>query len=123
MKAAVCSLARTLAMEVSAEGVNVNALVLGTYPTDINIAKKTDLEEGMGHDAGSRYVEQMETNSAVGRLGIPREVEGLVQLLATDAGSFITGQSIAVDGGMSSMIWANPPVKDPVIPKYCSQDI
>ena len=123
MKAAVCSLARTLAMEVSAEGVNVNALVLGTYPTDINIAKKTDLEEGMGHDVGNQYVEQMKVNTAVGRLGIPREVEGLVQLLATDAGSFITGQSIAVDGGMSSMIWANPPVKDPVIPKYCSQDI
>ena len=123
MKAALNSLARTLAMEVSQEGVNVNALVIGTYLTDMSGAKKADLDEGVGHDAGSRFIEQMETNSALGRLGIPRELEGMVQLLTTDAGSFITGQSIAVDGGMTSMIWANPPVKDPVIPKYCAQDI
>ena len=63
--------------------------------------------------------EKLETNNMIGRLGDPRELEGIVQLLASDAGSYITGQSIPVDGGMTSMIWANQPVADQTLPPYC----
>ena len=44
----------------------------------------------------------MERNTAIGRLGYPRELEGMVQLLTTDAGSYITGQCHTVDGGMTN---------------------
>jgi gluconate 5-dehydrogenase len=49
--------------------------------------------------------------TALGRLGSPHELEGIVQLLASEAGSYITGQSIPVDGGISTMIWPNMPAK------------
>jgi len=123
MKAALNSLVRTMAAEVSPEGVNLNALVIGCYETDMSSGERDHLNDDVGNDAGNVLFEKMETNNAIGRLGIPRELEGAVQLLTSDAGSYITGQSIPVDGGMTSMIWSNAPVKDPVIPKYCSQDI
>lgn len=120
-KAALNSLVKTTAVEASRDGVNINTIVIGCYMTEMLASFKNGLDSGQGNNAASALIQRLETNNMIGRLGNPRELEGVVQLLATDAGSYITGQSIPVDGGMTSMIWANEPVDEPVLPKYCSE--
>lgn len=120
-KAALNSLVKTVAVEVSHEGVNINTIVIGCYMTEMLASFKNSIDAGQGDNAAGALIEKLETNNMIGRLGDPRELEGVVQLLTSDAGSYITGQCIPVDGGMTSMIWANDPVQNPILPKYCSQ--
>ncbi len=121
-KAALNSLVKTVADEASQYGVNANTLVIGCYMTEMLANFKNELDANGGGEAARALIERLETNNMIGRLGNPRELEGAVQLLTSDAGSFITGQSIPVDGGMTVMAWANEPVKNPVMPSYCLQD-
>lgn len=118
-KAALNSLVKTVAVEASQDGVNINTIVIGCYMTDMLASFKDGIDAGQGNDAARALIQKLETNNMVGRLGNPRELEGMVQLLASDAGSYITGQSIPVDGGMTSMIWANQPVQEQALPPYC----
>lgn len=98
LRAAVTGLARTLANEVAAEGITVNNLMPGYTRTE-------RLEELAGHIASERGVEEedayrgWESQVPMGRIGEPREFGALAAFLASDRASYITGQSIAVDGG------------------------
>ncbi len=88
-KSAVLSLTRSLGCEWAADGIRVNAIVPGVFPTELN----RKLIEGTAR--GSEIL--MRTPMA--RFGNPEELVGAAVLLASDGASFITGQSIAVDGG------------------------
>lgn len=88
-KAAVLSLTRSLGCEWAGEGVRVNALVPGVFPTQLN-AKLLD-----GTPRGAEILQR----TPMGRYGRPSEVVGAAVFLASDAASFITGQTIAIDGG------------------------
>ncbi len=121
-KAALNSLVRPAATEVSQFGVNVNTLVIGCFMTEMLATYEDGLGADGDNDAARVLIRKLETNNGIGRLGNPRELEGAVQLLTTDAGSYITGQSIPVDGGMTTMIWANEPVDDAPRPGYCRED-
>lgn len=88
-KSAVLSLTRSLAVEWSRAGVNVNAIAPGVFRTDMN-AKLLD-----GTDRGREFL----MRTPMGRFGKAEELVGAAVLLASDAASFITGQCIAVDGG------------------------
>ena len=79
----MCGLTRTLAVEVAALGVTVNAVAPGW------IASTAQIEEE--RVAG--------TCSAAGRSGTVEEVANLVAFLAAEESSYITGQVIVVDGG------------------------
>lgn len=102
-KAAINSFARTLAADMGHDGITANAIVLGVYMTEM-------LERGQrerakqGEEAARKFIAALSAKAALGRLGDPAEVEGVVQLLASDAGSYITGSSFVVDGGMSIMM-------------------
>ena len=87
-KAGVPNLTRALAAEWGGSGVNVNCICLGQIP-----AAGVDPEQ----------VEIFRTMNALQRTGVPQDVKGAVALLASDAGAWITGQEIMVDGGWS--IW------------------
>lgn len=88
-KAALLSLTRNLGCEWGPDGICVNAIAPGVFPTDLNSALL------MGTDRGKEIL----IRTPLGRFGSPEELVGAAVLLASDAASFITGQWIGVDGG------------------------
>lgn len=88
-KSAVLSLTKSLAIEWSSQGINVNAIGPGVFRTDLNAALLDGTERGR----------EFLTRTPMRRFGKPEELVGAAILLASDAASFITGQCIVVDGG------------------------
>ena len=91
-KAAVLNLTRNLAREWAPDGVRVNALSPGFFPAEQN--RKILSPE---------RVESILTHTPMARFGEPAELAGALLLLASDAGRFVTGANLAVDGGFSAM--------------------
>jgi len=87
-KAAVLNLTRALAAEFSPHGVRVNCISPGQIPND---------------DTNKDQVEIFRNMNAFHRTGLAEDLKGAVALLATDAGGWMTGQEVLVDGGWS--IW------------------
>ena len=103
-KAAVSALARNLAGDLGHDNITCNGLQLGFFMTDILTDVAKQITDAQGADAAKQFLNEFASNTALGRIGNPAEIEGLVQLLASDAGSYITGANIAIDGGMSIMM-------------------
>jgi NAD(P)-dependent dehydrogenase (short-subunit alcohol dehydrogenase family) len=87
-KAAVIQTTKALAVELAFKGVRVNAIAPGWFVTEIN---DTYLES----EAGAAIKREI----PMGRFGNPGDLDGALLLLASDAGSYITGATILVDGG------------------------
>lgn len=90
-KAAVLSLTRSLAVEWAHAGVRVNALVPGWVATDLTDFARTN--EEVGQALISRVPMQ--------RWATPDEMSGPAVFLASDASSFMTGQALVIDGGLT----------------------
>jgi len=87
LRAGLSGLGKTIANEFSAFGITINLLLPGYTNTDrLKSLKLSD--------------EQIKTMVPAGRLGEPSELADLATFLASEKGSYITGQSIAVDGGV-----------------------
>jgi 3-oxoacyl-[acyl-carrier protein] reductase len=98
LRAAVTGFARTLANEVASAGITVNNILPGYTRTERveQLAAATAAAEGVAaHDVVRRFKDQI----PMGRLGEPREFAALAAFLASERSGYITGQSIAVDGG------------------------
>ena len=91
-KAAVHNLTKNLAREWAAQGVRVNTLIPGFFPAEQNRKVLTP-----------ERVESIMNRTPMKRFGEARELVGATLLLASDAGSFVTGSEIVVDGGFSAM--------------------
>ncbi len=87
-KAAVISLTKSMALELARDRIRVNALAPGYFATEFNDAY-------LASDAGKRMMARV----PMGRAGAVEELEGPLLLLASDAGAFMTGSVITVDGG------------------------
>jgi len=94
LRAAVIGFARTLANEVAPFGVTVNNLLPGYTRTD----RVEQLSKAGGSASGGAFA-KWEKEIPMGRLGEPREFAALAAFLASERASYITGSSIAVDGG------------------------
>lgn len=91
-KAAVHNLSKNLAREWAPQNIRVNTLVPGFFPAEQN--RKVLTPERVGQIMG---------HTPMKRFGEARELIGATLLLASDAGSFITGAEILVDGGYAAM--------------------
>lgn len=98
LRAAVTGFARTLANEVAPHGITVNNLLPGYTRTDrvVKLNAATAAREGVSEEEVARRIE---AQIPMRRLGEPREFAALAAFLASERASYITGQSIAVDGG------------------------
>jgi gluconate 5-dehydrogenase len=103
-KAGLNGFCRQIAADMGHYNINANSMVLGFFMTDILKAGVEHIRATQGPQAAEKFLDDFVSTSALGRIGDPEEVEGLVQLLASNAGSYITGASIAIDGGMSIMM-------------------
>lgn len=99
-KAALNAFTRAAAAEAGRDNITVNSLILGVFMTKM----LADVVES----AGEGFVDTYKVMTSLGRLAACEEIEGLIQLLASNAGSYITAASIAIDGGLTSMLKANP---------------
>lgn len=87
-KAGIIGATRNLAAELGRSGVRVNCISPGHIPKD---------------DADPEFVRRVVDGNALGVMGQPADLRGAVVLLASDAGRFITGHNLVVDGGWS--VW------------------
>ncbi len=88
-KAAVAALTKSLAVEWSSRGVNVNAIAPGVFRTALNQQLLDESERG----------KELRMRTPMGRFGKVEELVGSAIFLASDAANFITGEILVVDGG------------------------
>jgi 3-oxoacyl-[acyl-carrier protein] reductase len=88
-KAGIIGFTKSIAKEVGSRGITVNAIAPGFI--------RTDMTDALGEAVTGAVSEQV----ALGRLGLPEEVASAVGYLASDGASYITGQTIVVDGGLA----------------------
>ena len=91
-KAAVIGLTRNLACSWADRGVRVNALAPGWFPSEMTA----------GILSLPAFVEWVKHGCPMHRTGDPKELAGPLLFLASEASSYVTGQTLAVDGGISS---------------------
>ena len=87
-KAGMIGMTKSLALEVSTRGVTVNAVAPGFIKTN------------MTDKLNEKQVEYIMSKIPMGRMGMPDDIASAVLFLASDAASYITGQTIHVNGGM-----------------------
>ena len=92
-KAGVEALTRSLAIELGSRGITVNSVCPGAVETD------------MSRESIDRSRERIVSIIPLKRLGAPEEVASLVAFLASDEAAYITGESVAITGGLGLLSW------------------
>lgn len=86
-KAAVLGLVQALAVELGRSGIRVNAILPGFIETEMSLTTSQEFQESARR------------RSAIGRIGLLEDMEGIAVFLASKHSDFMTGQSVIMDGG------------------------
>jgi NAD(P)-dependent dehydrogenase (short-subunit alcohol dehydrogenase family) len=97
-KAAVINMTKALAASWGDRGVRVNAIAPGWFPSEMTDAVL----------AAPNWKARCDAQAPLGRTGRPEELIGPLLLLASDAGSYVTGAVLTVDGGTSAVVGMTP---------------
>ena len=98
-KAGVINLTQNVAANWADRGVRVNCIAPGYFPSELSEFVRTN----------PPVTEHVRAQVPIGRFGEPSELVGVLLLLASSAGSYITGQTVNVDGGFSATVGARTP--------------
>lgn len=90
-KAAQTNMVRSLSLQLAKDGITVNNIAPGVIYTDRNVEALSDPD----------YAKKVTDSIPVGFYGEPEDCVGIVSLICSDSGRYITGQSIYIDGGKS----------------------
>jgi 3-oxoacyl-[acyl-carrier protein] reductase len=89
-KSGVINLTRVMALELAIHNIRVNAVAPGVIKTPLSYRRWND----------PKLLKETEAHIPLGRMGAPEEVAAAILFLASDAASYITGQTLLVDGGV-----------------------
>ena len=92
-KAGVDQLTRCAALELAPRGIRVNAVNPGVVVSGLHRSG------GMSDEAYDAFLEHGKSTHPLGRVGEPREIAELIYFLASDKASWITGETVSIDGG------------------------
>ena len=106
-KAGVISLTRTLALELAAYGVRVNAVCPGPVYTEFNKRVMAQRRESLGIDE-DEMIERVRAAIPLGRWGEPEDIARTVAFLCSPDSAWITGEILRVSGGLEG-VSATPP--------------
>lgn len=105
-KAAVIGMTKSVALELAESGIRVNAVCPGAIETPIH----TGVTDERWSARMAKIRPGFKDYQAIERMGLPQEIAAAVLWLASDAASYVTGQAIAVDGGlMAGRPWRAQP--------------
>lgn len=107
-KGGVINFTKSIAIEYGRENIRANAIAPGTIETPLvdNLVGDSEDESGKAFRDNQKWV------TPLGRLGKPEEVGKLVLFLASDDSSFITGETITIDGGVMAYTWPGEMLSD-----------
>jgi NAD(P)-dependent dehydrogenase (short-subunit alcohol dehydrogenase family) len=103
-KSALNAYARLAAAEVGHHNITANSIIIGLYQSVMFDDALRELEESQGPEVAKALYDSFATMTALSRIGQPEELEGVIQLLASEAGRNISGTEFTVDGGMDIMM-------------------
>jgi NAD(P)-dependent dehydrogenase (short-subunit alcohol dehydrogenase family) len=101
-KAGILALTKSAAMEYTATGIRVNALVAGAFQTPM-LEQAMERATGGKPEALAAMAEQWKQMVPARRIGRPEEAAEAVMWLCSDAASYVTGHSMIVDGGLTAV--------------------
>jgi len=110
-KAGVISLTRSLALELAAYGVRVNAVSPGPVYTDFNRTVMAQRSQSLGLTE-EQMIERVRAAVPLGRWGEPTDIASAVAFLCSPSASWMTGEVLRVSGGMEG-VSAAPPKREP----------
>lgn len=88
-KAGIIGFTKSMAKELASRGIRVNAIAPGYISTDMTVKLPEEIKK------------QVIDSIPLGRTGVPEEIAQAVLFLVSDAGSYITGQTLCIDGGLA----------------------
>jgi 3-oxoacyl-[acyl-carrier protein] reductase len=100
-KAGVAQLTQTMALEVGKRGVRVNCVAPGFVPTNMTARYYTNADGSIDEETKAAVLAPMAKSAPLRRVGETSDIAYCVLYLAADASSFVTGQLVSPNGGVS----------------------
>ena len=103
LRSGVSGFNKSISCELAPHNITVNSILLGGVKTDrlTKLIKKSSKIKKIKYET---YLNQIQSSIPMGRFANPEEISDLVSFLVSEKGSYITGQNIVIDGGLSKSI-------------------